>query len=148
MFLQDIRDADPIELQSFIDFAKSKDIVEDVRRATKDGLGPHAALVVAASEKPFQQAAEYVRPRGCVVVIGLPAGAKIQAPVFESVTRMIRIQCSYVGNRKDSAEAIEFFRRGLINAPFKTVDLKELPNIYEMMHQGKIAGRYVVKIPE
>lgn len=111
-------------------------------------MGPHAAILVAVSEKPFQQAAEYVRPRGCVVVIGLPAGAKIQAPVFESVLKMIRIQCSYVGNRQDSAEAIEFYRRGQIKAPFKTVDLKELPKIYDMMKEGKIAGRYVVKIPE
>ncbi len=61
---------------------------------------------------------------------------------------MIRIQCSYVGNRQDSAEAIEFYRRGQIKAPFKTVDLKELSKIYDMMKEGKITGRYVVKIPE
>lgn len=83
-----------------------------------------------------------------MVVIGLPAGAKIQAPVFESVIKMVRIQCSYVGNRQDSAEALEFFRRGVIKAPFKTVDLKELPKIYDLMKEGKIAGRYVVKMPE
>jgi len=136
------------QTQTFVDFATTKNLNEDVRKATRDGLGPHAAILVAASEKPFQQAAEYVRPRGCVVVIGLPAGGKIQAPIFESVTKMIRIQCSYVGNRQDSAEAIEFYRRGQIKAPFKTVDLKELPQIYDLMKQGKIAGRYVVKIPE
>jgi alcohol dehydrogenase, propanol-preferring len=60
---------------------------------------------------------------------------------------MIRIQCSYVGNRQDSAEALEFFRRGVIKAPFKTVELKELPKIYELMREGKIAGKYVVKMP-
>jgi alcohol dehydrogenase, propanol-preferring len=32
---------------------------------------------------------------------------------------MIQIKGSYVGNRKDTAEAIDFFRRGLIKAPFK-----------------------------
>jgi alcohol dehydrogenase, propanol-preferring len=105
-------------------------------------------ILVAVSEKPFQQAAEYVRPRGTVIVIGLPAKAKIQAPVFESVLKMVRIQCSYVGNRQDSEEAIDFFARGLIKVPFKTVDLKDLPNVYDMMHKGQIAGRYVVKMPE
>jgi len=134
--------------EAFIDFATSKNIVEDVRKATVDGLGPHAVLLVAASEKPFQQAADYVRPRGTVVIIGLPAGAKIQAPVFESVVKMVRIQCSYVGNRQDSAEALDFFRRGMIHAPFKVVDLKELPKVYEMMHKGQIAGRYVLRIPD
>jgi propanol-preferring alcohol dehydrogenase len=32
--------------------------------------------------------------------------------------------------------------------PFKTVDLKDLPKVYEMMHAGQIAGRYVLKMPD
>lgn len=85
-----------------------------------------------------------VRPRGTVVAIGLPAGAYLRAPVFETVIKMITIKGSYVGNRKDSAEAIEFFRRGLINAPYKTCGLSELQKVYGLMQQGNIAGRYVV----
>ena len=103
---------------------------------------------MAVSEKPFQQAAEYVRPRGTVIVIGLPAKAYIRAPVFESVVKMIRIQASYVGNRQDGEEALDFFARGLIKVPFKTVELKDLPKVYEMMHGGQIAGRYVLKMPD
>lgn len=128
---------------SFVDFADGN-VVSDVKAATEDGLGPHAVILVAVNEKPFQQAAEYVRPRGTVIAIGLPAGAYLRAPVFESVIRMIRIQGSYVGNRRDSAEAIEFFRRGLIKAPYKSIGLSELQKVYDLMHEGKIAGRYVV----
>lgn len=83
-----------------------------------------------------------------MVVIGLPAKAYIRAPVFESVVKMIRIQASYVGNRQDGVEALDFFARGLIKVPFKTVELKDLPKVYELMHQGAIAGRYVLKIPD
>lgn len=79
-----------------------------------------------------------------MVAIGLPAGAYLRAPVFESVIKMITIRGSYVGNRRDTAEALEFFERGLINAPFKTVGLSELQSVYDLMHEGKIAGRYVV----
>ena len=43
---------------SFVDFSTSQDVVKDVQAATSDGLGPHAVLLVAVSEKPFQQAAE------------------------------------------------------------------------------------------
>ena len=85
-----------------------------------------------------------VRPRGSVVAIGLPSGANLKASVFDTVIKMITIKGSYVGNRKDSAEAIEFFRRGLINAPYKTCGLSELQNVYSLMQQGNIAGRYVV----
>jgi len=129
---------------SYVDFMTSKNLVGDVKAATADGLGPHAVILVAVNEKPFQQAAEYVRPRGTVVAIGLPAGAYLRAPVFESVIKMITIKGSYVGNRADSAEAIEFFRRGVINAPYKSIGLSQLQKVYDLMHEGKIAGRYVV----
>jgi len=129
---------------AFIDFAKSQNVVKDVQAATEDGLGPHAVILVAVNEKPFQQAAEYVRPRGTVVCIGLPAGAYLRAPVFESVIKMVTIKGSYVGNRRDSAEAIEFFRRGVIKAPFMVVGLSELDAVYEKMKKGAIAGRYVL----
>lgn len=51
---------------------------------------------------------------------------------------------SYVGNRRDTAEALDFFRRGLIHCPIKIVGLSELQHVYDLMREGKIAGRYVV----
>jgi propanol-preferring alcohol dehydrogenase len=145
---------------SFVDFSTSKDLVADVKKVTTNGEGPHAVLLVAVNEKPFQQirfsaplrtailtsqhAAEYVRSRGTVVAIGLPAHAFLKAPVFQSVIRMITIKGSYVGNRRDTAEAIEFFRRGLISAPIKIVGLSELKSVFEKMEKGAIAGRYVL----
>lgn len=44
--------------QHYVDFQKSKDLVEDVKAASRDGLGPDAVLLVAVNEKPFQQAAD------------------------------------------------------------------------------------------
>lgn len=130
--------------KAFVDFTKSSNLVADVKAATPDGLGPSAVILVAVSEKPFQQATQYVRSRGVVVCIGLPANANLSAPVFDTVIRMINIRGSYVGNRADSAEAIEFFRQGLIEVPIKTVGLSELQSVYDLMVAGKIAGRYVV----
>lgn len=129
--------------ESYIDFSTSQDVVKDVQAATADGTGPHAVLLVAVSEKPFQQAAEYVRPRGTVVLIGLPANAYVKAPVFPTVISMRTIKGSYVGNRKDTSEAIDFFRRGLINAPFKLVGLSELQKVFDLMGEGKVVGRFV-----
>jgi propanol-preferring alcohol dehydrogenase len=47
-------------------------------------------------------------------------------------------------NRKDSSEAIDFFARGLIKAPFKVVGMSELQMVYDKMRKGEIAGRYVL----
>ncbi|ODH48601.1 alcohol dehydrogenase 1 [Paracoccidioides brasiliensis] len=134
--------------QAFIDFSKSRDLVADVKAASPDGLGPHAVLLMATAELPFQQATGYVRSRGTIVAIGLPAHAKLQAPVFDTVVRMINIKGSYVGNRLDAKEAVDFFCRGLIQVPYKTVPLQELGNVFSLMDQGKVAGRYVLKMPE
>jgi propanol-preferring alcohol dehydrogenase len=130
--------------QTYVDFTTSKDLVQDVKKATPDGLGPEAVLLLAVSEKPFQQASEYVRSRGTIVCVGLPSNAYLKAPVFDTVTRMINIKGSYVGNRQDTAEAIDFFRRGLIKAPYKVVGLSQLQEVYDLMEAGKIAGRYIV----
>ena len=69
-------------------------------------------------------------------------------PVTKKLTRsalqMVTIKGSYVGNRKDTAEALDFYRRGLIKAPFKVVGLSELQKVYDLMHKGQIAGRYVL----
>ena len=76
--------------------------------------------------------------------IGLPAGAYLRAPVFESVIKMVTIKGSYVGNRKDTAEALEFYRRGLIKSPYKVVGLSELQKVYDLMHEGKSIRSVVV----
>jgi propanol-preferring alcohol dehydrogenase len=128
----------------FVDFMQSKDVIAEVKSLTTGGLGVHAAILVAVQETPFTQATQYVRSRGTVVCIGLPADAYLKAPVFDTVLRMINIKGSYVGNRLDSAEAIEFFRQGLIKVPFKTVGLSKLNEVYDLMQAGKIAGRYVL----
>ncbi|KAK3939766.1 chaperonin 10-like protein [Diplogelasinospora grovesii] len=130
---------------AYIDFTTAKDLVAEVKAAAGDeGLGPHAVLLLAPREKPFQQATGYVRSRGTVVCIGMPAGAMVSMPVFDTVTRMITVKGSYVGNRQDTQEAIDFFVRGLIKAPYKIVGLSEVQNVFDMMKESKIVGRYVV----
>lgn len=128
--------------EEFIDFMTSKDVVKDAQELT--GGGPHGVINVSVSQKAMDQSVEYVRPTGTVVLVGLPAGAKVTVSVFEAVVRTINVKASYVGNRKDSAEAIDFFARGMVKCPIKVVGLSELANVYELMEQGKILGRYVV----
>jgi len=128
--------------EAYVDFTKSKDIVAEIKKIT-DG-GPHAAINVSVSEKAIAQSVDYVRSTGTVVLVGLPAGAKVVAPVFDAVVKSLSIRGSYVGNRADTAEAIDFFSRGLIKCAIKVVGLSELPKVYELMEQGKVIGRYVV----
>ena len=74
----------------------------------------------------------------------MPAGAKCCSDVFNQVVKSISIVGSYVGNRADTREALDFFARGLIKSPIKVVGLSTLPEIYEKMEKGQVVGRYVV----
>jgi alcohol dehydrogenase, propanol-preferring len=84
------------------------------------GEGPHAALVSAASvslvsfalrarydnciyqtadvqSTMYEQAFDYLRPGGSLLVVGLPAQAQIGASIFWTVVKSINIIGSYVG---------------------------------------------------
>lgn len=105
--------------------------------------------------------------------------------MFDIVVKMISIKGSYVGNRRDAKEAVDFFARGLVKFPYKVVPLEELPKVFDLLGkfkiliqrekkrekssqdyescpmmigifankfsfvaQGKVTGRYVLKMPE
>jgi len=41
-------------------------------------------------------------------------------------------------SRLDTQEAIDFFTRGLIHAPFKVGKLSELTQVFQLMEEGKL----------
>lgn len=128
--------------EGFVDFKKTDNIVEDIRAATNGG--PHAVIHVAVSEGAITVSTDYVRPTGTIVLVGLPAGAVAKSEVFGHVVKSINIKGSYVGNREDTAEALDFFSRGLVHSPINIVGLSTLADVYEKMQEGNIVGRYVL----
>uniref|UniRef100_A0A8H7K512 alcohol dehydrogenase n=1 Tax=Bionectria ochroleuca TaxID=29856 RepID=A0A8H7K512_BIOOC len=129
---------------AFVDYKESSHIMTDLQAAIPDGLGPHAVILLATHEEPFHHASRFVRSHGTVVCIGMPGHATIVAPVFDTVVRMVCIKGSYIGNSEDTAEAIELFRLGMINAPHKVIGLSQLQQVYDLMVKDEIVGRYLV----
>ncbi|GMG20856.1 unnamed protein product [Ambrosiozyma monospora] len=128
--------------EAFVDFTKTKDVVAEIQKITNGG--PHGVINVSVSPAAISQSCQYVRTLGKVVLVGLPADAVCESPVFEHVVKSIQIRGSYVGNRQDTAEAIDFFTRGLVKSPIKIVGLSELAEVYKLMEKGAIVGRYVL----
>ena len=64
-------------VEAFVDYAESKDLVADVKTAC-GGKGPHAAIVTASSAKAYEQALDYLRNGGVLVVVGLPADSYVR----------------------------------------------------------------------
>ncbi|PWN87441.1 GroES-like protein [Acaromyces ingoldii] len=132
--------------EAFVDFAKEKDLVQAVKDTTADKQGPSAAIVAASGGKAYEQALDYLRPRGTLVAVGLPPDTNIQANVFFTVFKALHIVGSYVGNRQDAIESLDIAGRGKVKVIHKTVGLSSLPDIYDQMHAGKIAGRIVLDL--
>ena len=130
-------------VDAWIDFKESKDIVADVQKAT-DGLGPHSALVTSASSSGYQQAVDYLRPGGTLMAVGLPGSAKLEASIFFTVLKSVKIIGSYVGNRRDADEALAIAANGHIKVSFLKKGLSDLKSVYDDLDAGKVAGRVVL----
>lgn len=126
----------------YVDFTAVKDVTQAVKDVTNGGA--HGVINVSVSPTAMQQSTEYVRPTGTVVLVGMPAHAAVNVPVFDAVVKSINVVGSYVGNRADTREALDFFARGLVESPIQIAGLSELPRIYKEMEEGTILGRYVV----
>lgn len=129
--------------ERWVDFRESKDIVADIKAAC-DGQGPHAAVVTAATSKAYEQAIDYLRPGGYLMVVGLPAKAALSADIFFTVVKGISILGSYVGNRQDAYEALDIAARGQVKVHFVSKPLSALKETYEGMEKGTVVGRVVL----
>ncbi|OCH86803.1 GroES-like protein [Obba rivulosa] len=133
--------------EKWIDFRETKNLVQDIKDAT-GGKGAHAAVITAANGEAYAQAIDYLRPGGTLVVVGLPAHAKLSADIFFTVIKSINIVGSYVGNRQDAREALDIAARGKVKCFFAKKPLSALPEVYEGLEQGTIVGRVVLSMKE
>ncbi|KAG8710022.1 alcohol dehydrogenase [Ceratobasidium sp. 423] len=129
--------------ETFIDFKKSNNLVEDVRRAA-DEIGVHAAIVTSGSAEGYNHALQYLRPGGTLVAVGAGLGAKLELDIVAAILRSITIRISYVGNREDARQALDMVARGRVQTTCRVEPLAKLPEVFNEMEEGKLAGRVVL----
>ncbi|WP_340692421.1 alcohol dehydrogenase AdhP [Hyphomonas sp.] len=121
--------------------AKHEGAVEAVRKGT-DG-GAHGVLITAPSLSAFKQGIAMARKRGTCALVGLPPG-EFPVPLFDVVANCITIRGSFVGTRKDMAEALAFAADGKVKADIELQPLTAINNIFDRLEHGKVAGRVVL----
>lgn len=52
----------------------------------------------------------------------------------------------FVGNAKDTEEALEYFAKGQVKIPIEVQPLSALPEVFKRMREGKISGRVVLDV--
>ncbi|PYI12709.1 GroES-like protein [Aspergillus sclerotiicarbonarius CBS 121057] len=130
----------------YIDFT-STDPVQRVHEIT--GLGAHAVVVTAGSAKAFAHACDMLRVGGSLSCVGIPPGRPVlETPICTIVIKGLRITGNLIGSLKECMEAVDLVRRGVVKPEIKVRSFKELPQVYEDMENGDIAGRIVLQVSE
>ncbi|KAG7661161.1 uncharacterized protein J8A68_005334 [[Candida] subhashii] len=132
-------------VDAYVDAAKEKNVAATVKSVT--GGGAHAVLNVSTATSAMQDSLDFIRPRGTVVLLGVPGGeSNLSVNVHDTVAFCYSVKGSAVGNRKQTQEAIELFGRGLIKCPIKIIGMRQLRQVFELMEERKIMGRYVLDL--
>jgi propanol-preferring alcohol dehydrogenase len=84
------------------------------------------------------------RKRGTCVLVGLPPG-EFPVPLFDVVANCITIRGSFVGTRKDMAEALAFAAEGKVKADIELQPLSAINNIFERLEKGDVPSRVVIE---
>ncbi|CAL1699240.1 unnamed protein product [Somion occarium] len=133
--------------EKWVDFKETKDLVKDIKDAT-GGAGPHSTIITAASNAAYEQAIDYLRPGGTLMVVSLPGQGKLSCDIFFTVTKAISILGSYVGNRQDAIESLDIAARGKVKCYYTLKPLSALQETYEGLEEGTVVGRVVLDMKQ
>ncbi|KAI9997805.1 hypothetical protein PInf_001736 [Phytophthora infestans] len=120
-------------VKHFIDF-KDGDVVGQVKAIT--GRGAHCACVVADTESSCQDALQYIRRHGTVLMVGVPKGGLLPVPIEPTVAFTHRIIGTNVGNRQDSIETVNLAADGAVETFYNVEPLTNLPDVFKRMKAG------------
>jgi alcohol dehydrogenase, propanol-preferring len=107
------------------------------------GGGAHGVLITAPSLIAFKQGVGMTRKLGACVLVGLPPG-EFPVPLFDVVANCITIRGSFVGTRRDMAEALAFAVEGKVKADIERQPLSSINEIFDRLEHGDVASRVVL----
>ena len=122
--------------------AKQGDPVAEVIKAT--GGGAHGVLITAPSLPAFKQGVGMTRKWGTCVLVGIPPG-EFPTPLFDVVANCITIRGSFVGSRRDMAEALAFAANGKVKADIELQPLSAINSVLQRLKTGDVPSRVVLE---
>ncbi|TDT97403.1 propanol-preferring alcohol dehydrogenase [Streptomyces sp. 846.5] len=117
--------------------------VQDVAAETARLGGAHAAVSLAVSNDSFQAAYASLRRGGVLVLVALPAGGKLELPVFDTVLNGTSVVGSIVGTRQDLAEVFRLHALGRTRVIRESRRLEDVNACFEEVLAGKVTARLV-----
>jgi len=121
--------------------ARHGDPVAAVVKVT--GGGAHGVLITAPSLPAFKQGVGMTRKWGTCVLVGIPPGES-PMPLFDVVANCITVRGSFVGTRRDMAEALAFAAEGKVKADIELQPLSAINTVFERLARGEVPSRVVI----
>ncbi|NVO05996.1 MAG: zinc-dependent alcohol dehydrogenase [Rhodoferax sp.] len=107
------------------------------------GGGAHGVLITAPSLPAFKQGVGFTRKWGTCVLVGIPPG-EFPMPLFDVVANCITVRGSFVGTRKDMAEALAFAVDGRVKADIELQPLSAINSVFDRLAKGEVPSRVVL----
>ncbi|KAK7725704.1 hypothetical protein SLS57_003770 [Botryosphaeria dothidea] len=132
----------------YIDAAKCEDLVAEVTKVTT--YGAHGVIVFAPTKQCYDTAPYLLRPGGTMVAVGFPKDPTIMAGAPPTIVAMrkLNIVGSVTGTLKEVEEMLDFTARDLVHPILVKGKLSELDKYIDLVAEGKIQGRAVLKVEE
>lgn len=130
--------------EAFVDFMET-DATNSVIKIA-DGVGAHGVFVTAPAA--YKTAVSFVGERigSTVMCIGLPAAGStmLGADPCKYIFKNLTIKGTLVGSRRDTAMALDFARRGMLQQICEVYPVNRMPEAVERLRRGEVAGRIVI----
>ncbi|KAJ5215736.1 Alcohol dehydrogenase superfamily zinc-type [Penicillium cinerascens] len=141
----------------FLDFSEVN-IVEAVKASTS-GLGAHAVICTANSERAYEQSMQMLRPLGTLVCVGIPnIPFRLPATPFDMIVKgeitpisiylWLKIVGNSAGTAKEMDELLAMAVAGDVKAHVECYELRDILDILGRLERSEIEGRVVLRIPE
>jgi len=117
------------------------DVVANVRDLTR-GRGADLVLDLVASDATLALAAQMVRVRGAITIVGMGMGS---APVsFFTMPQEVSVATTYWGSLVEYMEVLALAADGRIHARIERFPLDRAADAYDRLRAGTVEGRAVV----
>ncbi|KEP50361.1 cinnamyl-alcohol dehydrogenase [Rhizoctonia solani 123E] len=125
----------------FIDFKATTEV-----KQVADGVGAHAVLVTSSAPDSYEGVVEYLRPLGTLLALGVDIGCVLNLDMLTVVSRCITVKGIVNGNREVLRQALDIAARGRVHTICRIEPLAKLPEVFEELRAGKLAGRVVLNL--
>lgn len=115
--------------------------VARVREATR-GLGVMAVLDIVGIDATMRMAAESLRSRGRIVVVGIGGG--MYPFGYTTIPRGASVMTTLGGSNSELAEVVALAESGRLRPQTTKFSLDEAPEVFAMLQAGQIGGRAVL----